>query len=284
MKKRADHWLTLEYPFGSEMPWDSTGQPEVYAWLRHFGHEPEAARTREVILGYDPAIPHWGYNGNARRYWDFLYGGKRTRIERQIHHYGSALNAVPLFDAFRSNPRDLYLLRVAYGGLLGGITNIDERGFGAAAFHAWPDELRFDALTGDYGMGFFGHATSTASYLVNDPTFGWLGFGGAVTVSADGVRIAPRDSARSRVFIAPAGAWLTLAAGKFDWVDYLPNGRIRLGLAAATAHTAQAKLAIEMTVANATPLAPPGSDPQHGFHEIALGQATTVVTLEPGKQ
>src|SRR3546814_5708355 len=29
MKKRAAHWRTLEYPFGSEMPWDSTGQPEV---------------------------------------------------------------------------------------------------------------------------------------------------------------------------------------------------------------------------------------------------------------
>src|SRR3546814_4982560 len=28
MKKRADDWRTLEYPFGSEMPWDSTGQPE----------------------------------------------------------------------------------------------------------------------------------------------------------------------------------------------------------------------------------------------------------------
>src|SRR5205085_10096806 len=89
MRKRVDHWLTLSYPFGSEMPWDSTGQPEVYAWLRYFGKQAEADATREVILGYDPAIPGWGYNGNARRYWDFLYGGKLQRIERQIHHYGS---------------------------------------------------------------------------------------------------------------------------------------------------------------------------------------------------
>src|SRR5690606_18648037 len=28
MKKRADHWRSLNYPFGSEMPWDSTGQEE----------------------------------------------------------------------------------------------------------------------------------------------------------------------------------------------------------------------------------------------------------------
>ena len=29
MKQRTDHWATLNYPFGSEMPWDSTGQEEV---------------------------------------------------------------------------------------------------------------------------------------------------------------------------------------------------------------------------------------------------------------
>lgn len=94
MKGRADHWRTLQYPFGSEMAWDSTGQAEVYAWMRYFGYGPQADVTREVILGYDPSIPHWGYNGNARRYWDFLYGGKYPRLERQIHHYGSTLNAV----------------------------------------------------------------------------------------------------------------------------------------------------------------------------------------------
>src|SRR3546814_14860490 len=80
--------------------------------MRYFGFAPQAEATREVILGYDPTIPSWAYNGNARRYWDFLYGGKYARIERQIHHYGSALNAVPLFDAFRRDPADLHLLRV----------------------------------------------------------------------------------------------------------------------------------------------------------------------------
>ncbi len=68
MRERAKTWSSEAYPFGSEMPWDSTGQEEVYAWMRHFGDEAKAALTREVILGYDPLIPHWGYNGSARRY------------------------------------------------------------------------------------------------------------------------------------------------------------------------------------------------------------------------
>ena len=38
MKERADRWKKEEYPFGSEMAWDSTGQEEVYAWCRYFGY------------------------------------------------------------------------------------------------------------------------------------------------------------------------------------------------------------------------------------------------------
>lgn len=282
MKGRTDHWSSLPYPFGSEMAWDSTGQPEVYAWLRYFGYEEEAASTREVILGYDPTIPHWGYNGNARRYWDFLYAGKLPRIERQIHHYGSALNAVPLFDAYRANPQDFYLLRVAYGGLMGGITNIDQEGFGSAAFHAYPDEMRFDAVTGDYGMGFFGHAYATASYLVNHPTFGWLGFGGAVSPSGSRIRIDPKDSGRSRLFVAPAGLWLTLQAGKIESAEYSSaTGALSLKLAPADAHTKAARLSVETTVSGGRAYAPQGFALERGLYTIPLDRGSTVVVLSP---
>ncbi len=39
---------------------------------------------------------------------DFEYGGKLQRIERQIHHYGSGLNALPLISEFESSPTDFY--------------------------------------------------------------------------------------------------------------------------------------------------------------------------------
>lgn len=274
MKHRVDHWLTLPYPFGSEMPWDSTGQPEVYAWLRYFGQQEKAALTREVILAYDPLVPSWGYNGNARRYWDFLYGGKLQRVERQIHHYGSALNAVPLFDAFRAEPDDIHLLRVAYGGLMGTLTNVDEQGFGSAAFHSWPDEMRFDALTGDYGMGFFGHAYATASYLVNHPVFGWLGFGGNVTHRANVIRLEPRDSGRSRVFIAPASLWVTFAAGKIEAAEYSPaDGSVVLTLAPADEHTREAHFQVEGSGARV----PDSARLEHGWYTMPLQGASTSI-------
>ena len=37
MRERVEHWVSLNYPFGSEMPWDSTGQEEVYTWSKYFG-------------------------------------------------------------------------------------------------------------------------------------------------------------------------------------------------------------------------------------------------------
>ncbi|WP_286773249.1 MULTISPECIES: DUF5695 domain-containing protein [unclassified Sphingomonas] len=283
MKARADHWRTLKYPFGSEMPWDSTGQPEVYAWMRHFGWQPQADATREVILGYDPAIPSWGYNGNARRYWDFLYGGKYPRVERQIHHYGSALNAVPLFDAFRRDPADLHLLRVAYGGMMGGITNIDQQGFSSAAFHSWPDMMKWDPYSGDYGMGFFGHAYAAATYLVNDPTFGWLGFGGDVDTTGDAVTITPKDGARARLFVAPAGQWITLDAGKIASARYIPaTGRITLTLDAATPATPAARLFVTATTRSARRYAPLGDiPPERGGFTVTLGATAREIVLAP---
>ncbi len=97
MKRRADRWNADAYPFGSEMAWDSTGQEEIYAWTNYFGYKDKALVSLSSILGYMPTVPHWGYNGNARRYWDFFYGAAPGgTTERQIHHYGSGLNAIPV--------------------------------------------------------------------------------------------------------------------------------------------------------------------------------------------
>src|SRR5215472_3466973 len=246
MRKRADRWKKEKYPFGSEMPWDSTGQEEVYAWTKYFGYQEKAEVTLDAILGYTPTVPNWGYNGSARRYWDFLYGAKDRRLERQLHHYGSGLNAIPLLAEFREHPEDVYLLRVGYGGTMGALTDIDQEGFASAAFHSFPDMLKPDPYSGDYGPNFFGHAWNTATYLVDHPEYGWIAFGGNVKVQKGVVTITPRDSFRSRIFVAPAGLWLTLDAGTFDALEFDPSTRsVRLGLSKASDFTGEARLRVE---------------------------------------
>lgn len=246
MRKRADHWRGLNYPFGSEMPWDSTGQEEVYMWSRYFGYDDKAAVTLNAILAYMPALPHWGYNGSARRYWDFVYGGKLSRIERQLHHYGSALNAIPVITAYKDKPDDLYLLRTGHAGTLGALANITQDGFGPAAFHSYPSTLANDGITGDYGSGFYGYAVNSATFITQHPEFGWLAFSGRLSQKGNWVNTIVTTAGKSRVFIAPAGVWLQLEAGKFDNIAYnIKTGEIKATLLPANNFTPTAFLRVE---------------------------------------
>ena len=283
MRKRAEHWKEEPYPFGSEMPWDSTGQEEVYDWTHYFGFEDKAKVTLDAILAYTPVVPSWGYNGSARRYWDFLYGGKYPRIERQLHHYGSGINAIPLLAEYRQHPTDLHLLRAGYGGVLGPLTNIDENGFASAAFHSFPDRMAFDPYTGDYGPNFLGHALNTGAYLIHDDRFGWLGFGGNVTVTGKHIQMAITDSSRRRVFVAPVALWATLDAGQFTSVDYdIGSGTIHLRLAPGTHNVHTARLRLLRTDPSAPSFVLKGGTPRTGIYEVPLHRGETSLTIARG--
>ncbi|KAF7307539.1 hypothetical protein MIND_00548700 [Mycena indigotica] len=257
MRMRWSGWSTERYPFGSEMAWDSTGQEGVYAWSKFFNDTTTATNALNSILAYQPLIPHWGYNGNARRYWDNVYGGKLMRIERQIHHYGSGLNALPLSSAFQTAPTDYYLLRVGYAGLSATLSNIDQGGFAAASFHSFADTLAWDGYSGDYGPNFSGHSLGIGTTLINHPDFGWQAFGGTVTSTNSTVTVQIKDSARRRVFIAPIAALLSLDAGAFSAISYTPSTQtvvvtvtpVASGASSAAANAPNARLVVSQTVA-----------------------------------
>lgn len=79
----------MPFPFGSEMPWDSTGQEEVsqslvcmhvtclyiiegffmsatqvYLWSKAFGFYNQSNATLDAVLAYSPRLPSWAYQGN----------------------------------------------------------------------------------------------------------------------------------------------------------------------------------------------------------------------------
>lgn len=76
---------------------------------------------------------------------------------------------------------------------------IDQEGFASAAFHGFPDMLKPDPLSGDYGPNFFGHAWNTATYIVDHPQFGWLAFGGNIRKDHDIVRVTPQGMDHQRM-------------------------------------------------------------------------------------
>lgn len=284
MRKRAVLWNHEAFPFGSEMPWDSTGQEEVYAWTHYFGFQQKANLTLNAVLGFDPSIPSWGYNGSATHYWDFLFAGKIQRLERQLHHYGSGINAIPVLAAYRQHPKDLYLLRIGYGGAMGELTNIDQQGFASCGFHSDPDMLSFDPYSGDYGPGFFGFALDTATYVTHSPTFGWLAFGGNLSQHADSIHVTPLDAFRSRLYLAPYGLWLRLDAGTFRSVQFNPHTQtVHITLDPAGPYTHQALLRISQPaslpgIGHFQPRGPVTT--VRGAYAIALHASPTQIILQ----
>jgi hypothetical protein len=285
MYKRALHWREKAYPFGSEMPWDSTGQEEVYGWMRYFGFRKKADVTLNAILGYDRTEPNWGYNGSALRYWDFLYAGETPRLERQLQHYGSSINAIPLLSDYRLHPNKFLLLRIGYGGIMGPLANINQEGFASCAFHAFPDMLRYDSYSGDYGTNFFGVSYAMATYIVHHPVFGWLAFGGNIHARDDRVSVTPLDAYRQRLYVAPAGLWLKLDAGKFTSARLdTKTSVVRVALAPATQYTPAAYLRVSQpaSIHGLGTYRPLGSfKTERGAYVIPLKNKTTWVELKP---
>ncbi|KAG6040012.1 hypothetical protein E4U41_001674 [Claviceps citrina] len=243
MRERTDYWASQSSPFGSEMAWDSTGQEPVFAWAKHFGHSALQQKALASIRGYMPTVAHWGWNGNARRYWDFLYGGKLQQVERMVHHYGSALNALPLLASYKydrdpSGAAALYDLRVGYGGLMGPLSNVNAEGFASTAFHSFPDALKWDAYSGDYGPTYLGVVSGSCTFLVRHPDFGWISMGGNVVSSPspsrstreddDGhglVVVEPRDTVRRSIYVAPLGLSVSFDSGTIASFAYAPGSK-----------------------------------------------------------
>ena len=221
---RAAVWQALPFPFGSEFPWDSTGQEEIYLTAQRFRLYDLSNSTLNAVLGYTHSVPNWGYHGAARRFWDYVYNGcpeLNEGIERVLHHYGSGLNALPIMDAYDRNPDDIYLLEVGMGSITGPLTNIQLNGASSMGLHGNPSKLIHDYYDADYGMSFYGLASLQSAYAVNHTTLSQpVCYLCDLTSSADNAvwTVVPRDAFHRRVYIEPLGTVLLLDTGTIDSV------------------------------------------------------------------
>jgi hypothetical protein len=153
------------------------------------------------------------------------------------------------------------------------------------AFHSFPDTLKWDPITGDVGLNVFGHIEATGTYLVNHPDFGWLAFGGSVTVTGSTVSVTPLDSLRRRVYLASVGLYVTLDAGEMTGVDLdTATHAVRVRLAASTAITPSARVRLEQPamVSGVGTYAVTGSfGTERGATVVPLSGSTTELTLVP---
>ena len=226
VEKRMAGWLRMPFPYGSEFSWDSTGHEEIATWLSRFGHDAKAAATTRAVTAYVTLTPHWAFAGSARRWWDFSINGDGRGNERGFHHYGAALNSIPLFAAAMAARHDAWLWRLAAAANGGSLTNVRGDGSASMAWHADNDLLTRDSYSADYGIGFYGYAKQAGAYLsCDDASGGWLCIGcdmddvqppDAATsdcTRASSMRITPRDAFRRRIYLQPLGVLLQLDGG-----------------------------------------------------------------------
>ena len=150
----------MPFPFGSEMPWDSTGQGEIFVFAQRYADLVRARVTSNLTLAavkaHMPDVPHALYHGAARRYFDFLvYGPPAQDIgtERGLAHYGAGLSSIFLLQALLRFPNDTYALRlgVGYAASYASLYAADPvLGLPSMGFHADPSKLAWDADSCDW--------------------------------------------------------------------------------------------------------------------------------------
>jgi hypothetical protein len=135
-----------------------------------------------------------------------------------------------LLSAFRSDPSDTYLIRVGYGGTSGPLSNINQDGFAAASFHSFPDTLKWDGYSGDYGPNFVGLALGSGTYLVQDEDLGLVAYGGILQSNGATVSVQTRDTVRRKIFIGPAGVEISVDSGIIQDFTYANDGSGNISL------------------------------------------------------
>ena len=126
-----------------------------------------------------------------------------------------------------------------------------------------------------------------STYLVNHSEFGWVSFGGNTSQTGKVITVTPKCGARSRVYLAPLGLWLTLDAGKFESVSLNPkNGLVTITLDPATPAAKNARLRIEQP-AKVTGVGvysmPSTVTSERGAYIIPLSTSAVKIVLKPGR-
>ena len=251
----------------------------------------------------------WGDVGNNGK-WMPSFGTTANFETRCNFHYRAGLNSIPLLEWFRTHPDDynaIMLLEIGLGAQAGTLANIDpETGATSMGLHMLPHILDYDPHSGDYGLGFFGHAIQSASYVVfDDQSFG--GYGGAHQWKCyqcnfidgrpisydrkdifllDAFSVEPKDSMHIRAFVEPICLYIVLDTGHIKTLKFDFKNSIIVLLfddeGPSTFDTIRVRLekTCESNVRPGTDFAPLGIDPRDTIRGAFVFPAnTTYITI-----
>jgi hypothetical protein len=113
--------------------------------------------------------------------------------------YNESLNGLALLNSFEdSGDQDAGIK--GYAGMMSVMHNVLPDGMGFNQFICTAGEFsNTSPRTFESGTGLWGFLQAAKSYVVNDESFGLIGYGCQVETSAQGVSVVPKDGVRKRV-------------------------------------------------------------------------------------
>ncbi len=232
-------FLEEEYPFASEYCFDHASKAALYYLAQVADDESLKKRTVQSILASRDATPMW-----------FSY----CTNMRYIGCYPTPLMARPLFDRYEQTG-DLHYLQKAYGATLAVWSCVDPsgKGYNGREWRFNPPEkgspeynyYRNGCFSGEVGMGLYGNLSMLKSYLVQDPDFGLIGYGCAVSETLDDYTLIPQDGLGVRAAFVPLGVSLEIVKACIEKVTLTKDlQRLELVLSKPTKHADCAHISI----------------------------------------
>jgi hypothetical protein len=221
MKETNQVFVTDPYPYSSEIQIDETAQSQVYFFTRYFGNmhgEPESLKRNAEVRQVLQAM-----RGGGQPIW-FLYGNDlfaHPDLRGQISCWHSeALNGMALMQAFEDTGNTSLLL-AGYAGMMSVLHNVLPDGMGFGWFKLDPGVFACEPpRTFEGGSGLWAFVQAAKSYVVEDPSFGCIGYGCRVENKANQVHIFPKDGVRKRVLIVPDKLHVNLRRGEIKSLTF----------------------------------------------------------------
>jgi len=215
MKETNQVFLADPYPYSSEIQIDETAQPQVYFFTRYFGKTHGEAESWKKNVEARQVLQ--AMRGGNQPVW-FSYGNDlfaHPDLRGQISCWHSeALNGMALMQAFEDTG-DVSLLLSGFAGMMSVLHNVLPDGMGFGWFKLDPGVFACEPpRTFEGGSGLWGFLQAAKSYVVNDPSFGWIGYGCRVENEGSEVRVFPKDGVRKRLLIVPDKLQVSLRRGQ----------------------------------------------------------------------
>jgi len=246
MKECNDEFIRDPYPYSSEIEIDETGQHQVFFFAKLFaetGHKEsrkkytDVVRVLKALRGGDQ--PVWFSYGND------LFAHPDLRNMLSCWH-SEVLNGLPLLLHFEKTGDPVALMK-GYPGVMSVMRCVQPDGMGFAWFMYDPDVFGFEPpRTFEGGIALWAFLRTAKAYVVEDRSFGLVGYGCRLEESAHEIRGFPKDGVKKRVRFVSEKIDLEVVKGEITYVIFNKKDMsLSLHLSDSTGHVKTTSFAVK---------------------------------------